>query len=109
MAKSSICVVRVMGADGPNCHRITASPGAIAHRPIWATGNICRGLFSSGQPFGQLFKGKEAKAMDPAGVFNPRKVQLPGPLHISFCRVASKLVMLVASVLVTVQPDAIVD
>src|SRR5437762_4669110 len=95
---SSTSLSRVMGAGGENCHRTTASPGAVAQNATWATRK------SPVQPASQLASPPEANAIEPGAVTTPRKLQLLGPLQVSFCNVASKVEMSAVMVLVSTQP-----
>jgi hypothetical protein len=90
-------VSRVAGAGGENSQRSVAVPGATAQKAILATRN-------GGPEYGGLFSAPLAKAMVPGPTVFPRKIQLPGPLHTSFCSTASKTVLSAVTVFVSTQP-----
>src|SRR3954447_20326420 len=93
---SMISVSRMDGAGGENCHCSVPVPPVAAHKVICAT------LNSPGpQPLGQLPRAPDANARFPGRVFTPRNVHGPGPLHTSFCRTASKVLVSAATVVDT--------
>src|SRR6478736_5852827 len=101
--KATISVSRVGGAGGLNCQCSMAVPGAEAHQPTWATRK------KPPHPSGQLFNAPEAKENHPGSLTTPRKRHVPGPLHISFWRAASKMLWSVVTVLVSVQVLVMVE
>src|SRR5438105_11124890 len=107
----AVCLLR--GAGGENCQCSTAWPGATAHHPVCATRKIgwfCGGgWFGSGQPLGQVERAPCAYANEPGAMETPLNMQLPGPLHTSFCSIASKVVRSGVTVLVGTQLLAISD
>src|SRR5436305_14831376 len=92
-----------MGAGGENCQCSTAWPGATAHRPIRAT------LKMPVHPHGQLLRAIFTQAREPGPTVMPRKVQLPGPLHTSFCAAESKVLKSPVTVLVGMQALSMPD
>ena len=69
-----------------------ATPALVAQNATWATLNV---PVNDG-----LFSAPDENAKLPAGTVTPRKTQGAGPLHISFCRVASNVVESAVTVLV---------
>src|SRR5438876_1137177 len=96
-SESTISVSRVMGPGGENSQRNVAVPGWLKHQAVWATRK------SSLPMNGGLANAPEAKAKEPGPTGTPRYVQPFGPLQISFCNWASKIVLSRVTVLVSTQ------
>src|SRR5881409_1474140 len=83
---STTSLSRVLGAGGENCQCKSASPAALPQNDACATRK------SPVQPPLQLANPPDAYANEPGSVGSPRKIHWPGPLHVSFCSTASKVV-----------------
>lgn len=95
MATTSVS--RVVGAGGENCQCSTAVPGATAQMPTWATRNV------PPHPVSQLLSAPDAYANEPGSTAKPRNTHGLGPLHTSFCKLASNIVRSPVTVFVGTQ------
>src|SRR5436190_10777146 len=88
---------RMGGAPGGSCQCITAWPGAVAQKAIWATRK-------SGPKYVMFMLFPDANAPQPGSLTRPLKTHCPGPLHTSFWKVESNTVLSRVTVLVSTQP-----
>jgi hypothetical protein len=96
----------VIGSGGENCQWIVKLPGAIAQKGIVAMRKSpVHGVFGNVHPFND----PRAIAPHPTGVLMLRNTHGSGPLHHSFCRVVSKVLLsgLTPSVSTQLLPSAL--